>query len=175
MTQHIDWIQSDGGPLICILASVAHGWRGIDGASAGSEDSGKTDYERACSISGYLGSLIVKDRTAIILGDMPMVTSIVKSKSGLYILRIMYADSENDVIEYVSQYDGRQGVLESEESQKFESDGSGIVIFDSAYPGAQEKLETISYPLARGLYRIDARLIEIQNQASFILHEIKIS
>lgn len=175
MTQHINWIKSDGGPLICILASAAHQWRGTErGVGSGDNENGATDYERACSILGYLGLVQLTDGVAIVLGDMPMATSILKLKtSEICILRVMYASSNEEVISYVECCNGTQGKLEEDAILNFESDGSGIVLFDSAYSGTEERLEAISYPLASGNYRVDTRLVDLQDHASFVLHRIE--
>ncbi len=85
MTKFTNWIQSDGGPLICILASAAHSWLGIDGIGPDGSENGETDYDRACSMSDYLDLIQVSGSVAIILGDAPMATSIVDAEDrGLY-------------------------------------------------------------------------------------------
>lgn len=166
------WIQSDGGPLICIPMSAAHLWFGTDGTSFESAG-GLSDYERACAIDGYLGLIQVRDRVALVLGDMPMATSILQSRlSEIYIVRLMYMDDQEDVIDYILEHQEKFERNEQKEIVNFESDGSGIIIFDSAYLSSECEIESISYPLTEGTYRIDTRIIELEDRASFLLHGI---
>lgn len=102
-----------------------------------------------------------------------MATSIADTeKYGTYIVRILYANSEDDVVKCIDNYDGISGKKSEEKVMDFKSDGSGILIFDSAYSGSVKIMEMISYHLEAGDYQIDTRIIEKQGSYSIVLHKI---
>lgn len=93
----LDWVNSSGGPLVLMDSGLAELWRGTIGNSGSSL--AVTDYERACLINGFIGKVDVGGGEAIVLGDEPAQSAMVKIESGLFmVVRWVWADNEADVL-----------------------------------------------------------------------------
>jgi hypothetical protein len=76
------WVNSLGGPLIVLEACLLPHWQGIQNG----------DYERACAIDGWFGTLPVADGFALVLADEPTMTTVVARPDGVVFARWHAAD-----------------------------------------------------------------------------------
>jgi hypothetical protein len=67
----IKWISSFGGPFVLLSRSTASLWRGTEGRITHGTEDGSTDYEAACSISGYAGLIHGNSQDIVVLNDGP--------------------------------------------------------------------------------------------------------
>jgi immunity protein 21 of polymorphic toxin system len=170
----MDEVKSAGGPLICVESRLSHEWRGIEGLSVKPDVSMvgiSTDYERAYrGPNNYLTVLPLIHGTALILGEMPLVTGVWKNSLNQIVLwRIFYAEQDDDV----------PGMLASLPEETFETSlqsielsfGSrNVVIFDSALPGDEAQAESISFKIAPGKYVVTTHVAKPTPSAELLLH-----
>ena len=165
-------ISSGGGPLVCIEIDAVDRWHGIAGSEAflkgGLERA--NDYQRACSIRDYLGQVPLGDRTALVLGDMPLETSIWQRSGDLpKIVRVYYGDPGVDIhalLEAAGELDFDDPV----EAMSVEFSASPVVIFDSAYSGADESIDQICFEILKGKYVALTKQFELDERTSVLVH-----
>ena len=118
------WIESTGGPLIAIPETHLLMWTGTDGP----------DYERACAISNYVGTLSVGDAQALVFGDEPMSTTCVELPSvGLLIARWMWAPDRASATQALASVT-KNDFVNPLESIAVRSASRRYRMFDSAFP-----------------------------------------
>jgi hypothetical protein len=130
----------------------------------------ETDYARACKIKDYVGVVEVADGYSIVLGDMPLATTV--SVDGLgrtFIVRPIYMDPHDDPISLV------QGVQDTDlgkelESIEFSVTNRRMLIFDSALSGDGLGEEYLSSLISAGRYRIVTYEFKPSSSLSSILH-----
>ncbi|MEV0645159.1 Imm21 family immunity protein [Phytomonospora sp. NPDC050363] len=87
------WVDSLGGPLIVLPATLLPDWRGsaAEDEPADADD----DYERACAVDEYAAAIPVGDGEGLVLGDEPAMTCYLPEHRAF--LRWIAADSETDL------------------------------------------------------------------------------
>lgn len=186
MRDELDWVKSGGGPLICVETQIAPHWRGIEGKgiSNESEKIHANDYERACSIDGYIGYIPLSDRKALILGDMPSATQVCRLPNQIpMILRTFYADSNVNIADELKSRP-ELDFSNSEETLYFNVNSPNFVIFDSAMPykhlncpredkysNLDNYKRSIVFDIPPGKYLIITKSFEIIPETSFLLHK----
>jgi len=179
------WVASLGGPLILVPVEVAHLWRGTDGIgpssevweSWGQDDFPGTDYGRACGVDDYLGVLACGPGECLILGDEPMQATILPASDGGLIVRWMWAECEEDVIQVIRSVP--EDVWEAI-SHRFNVGEGDLLLFDSAYPGddlpttsAGTNVPWLRVSVPRGTYEIDTADYEPDQRTRLILHRLR--
>lgn len=169
----MDWIKSGGGPLICIERELATCWRGVAETAGGIDASVETmsDYDRACQIRDYLGTLDVRKGHALILGDMPLETSVWNDeRGGAFIVRLFYIDPGQDVPQILRKIDDCW-FNDPDEAISFEAISGHMVIFDSAYPGVEQKKKNLLFEISPAKYRVLSKVINPNSRTSILLHK----
>ncbi len=85
----VQWVETEGGPLIGVPESVLEHWSGVFGA-----DGGTDDYARACAVRELVGAIDVGGRTALILADEPADTVFLPEMR--MFVRALAQDAEDD-------------------------------------------------------------------------------
>lgn len=160
----MSWVESAGGPLLLIPASLLHGWEGGNGSGRAA-----TDYDRACDVEGYVGVIPVGEGQGLVLGDMPMPVAWWPDSGGI-LVRWMAADSEGAVIELLKALPDSLG-WETEVSIELTSDEE-LILFDAAYPGNELPSKVGLIPARRGLYAVETAIVE-KEDISLVLHRFK--
>ena len=148
----MDWIMSEGGPLICLETKLERSWGGIDMLTKESCGA-RTDYERACQITDYAGTIPLSVGCAFILTG-PLDTAFWLIPSGeLLIARFIYAEADVDDDKIL------KGAKDSLFSQPIAINhisfsSSNLSMFDSAEPGTDENKKSLSFEIKPGNYRI---------------------
>lgn len=158
------WLESTGGPLILLEDDLVGHWRGYLTRS----DSGVTDYERACQISDYLGTVGVASRSGVVLGEEPYSTTWWQSREsdrGL-LVRWVCAEDEGQVIDALTALSNgdweRTGV-------ELKNASGRLLLFDSASPGFD--IDTfLLIELPKGSYQVETLHYNPDLQTSLILH-----
>ena len=154
----MEWINSEGGPLIIIGAKRVKNWSGIQ----------NDDYDRACAVDDYLGVIDVSNSQAIVLGDEPCQTSVYHSQRlGMLIVRWLWADSEMEVkksLELLTIEDFDT----PEEEAFFEASDCHLILFDAVSEGANAV--GLSLELNRTKYKIVTINFATDDSCSLIVH-----
>lgn len=172
---NLNWIKSDGGPLICIEARLSCRWCGNEGGFRSGSCSAvrPTDYERACERPEYLGLVAVEGGTALILGDAPLETTAwIESKTLMYIARLVYADKGEGIERAIA--DIRPDVWNSpEEVLRYVVETGPLTIFDSALRGEFSEKDQIMLAVEAGLYEVRTSMIQVSDNARALVHRFK--
>jgi hypothetical protein len=158
------WIESTGGPLILIEEALMPYWNGHSSSS----HSSMTDYERACAISDYLGTIGVGPGHAVVLGEEPASTAWWHSSEldFSYLVRWVFAESEDEIIKALDTLS-----INSWERNDIEIKVAKekLVLFDSAFPGYD--IDTsISIQIPTGTYIVETLHYTPNAETSLILH-----
>lgn len=172
MSGNSSWIKSGGGPLICMEKQLAPYWRGT--RTSGGHSTNKifaNDYDRACSVSDYVGKISIDDQQALILGDMPLQTLIWETDSNLPILvRVFYADPYTDVVEKLNAMQNLD-FSNPIEIIDFDIIFGHMIVFDSAYSGSDLSKLQLSFELPQGKYMVVTKQFEPDDRTSVLLHK----
>ncbi|MFD4613102.1 immunity 21 family protein [Streptomyces sp. NPDC058451] len=145
----VEWVESEGGPLIVVPEVVLSSWSGAD------SDESETDYDRACGVDGYAGLVAVGQSQALVLGDDPASTSFLPER-GLFV-RWCAAESEEELLGSV---DAALADAAWEPEQLWDVPGP-VVLFDSAWPGDELEPENhLRVDLEPGRYSVRATYVE---------------
>jgi hypothetical protein len=158
------WLESTGGPLILLEEDLLPYWGGY----LSSFNSGVTDYERACEVSDYLGSIKVASRSGVLLGEQPYATT-------------WWEPSELDdglIVRWVSGEDEAASIQELTQvpisnwertNVEIEVVNGRLVLFDSVEPG--DNIETfIVIQKPKGTYVAETQHYNPDSNTSLILH-----
>ncbi|WP_373926529.1 Imm21 family immunity protein [Paludisphaera borealis] len=185
MRDSMAWVGTGGGPLIVIPAEFAPLWRGGEEWSpprgpaqrGGDASRFRSDYDRACAVDDYLGSLNVGVGRALILGDEPMMTAFVPQPAGGLLVRWMYGEDDGAVSRAVCAIPVE--VWKTTPHQLPVGWGE-ILVFDSAYPGdaLPVSIEGGTTPwlriaLPQGNYHIDTAVYCPDESTSLVLHRLR--
>ncbi len=166
--EECDWISTNGGPLLIISSSLVPLWRGNETTR---DHNLKTDYDRACQVSGYIGTVDVAHGQAVVCGEQPfMSTWWHESASEGMIVRWVCADGEDDITSLLSNKD----VIDWEDDFTiFNNFSDSIHIMDSSRSGfdTEDKLVVL---LNRGIYKIETCLLNLNPRLEFILHRFSL-
>lgn len=169
----MEWTRSNGGPLICLEEQLCPHWlgtTGLDGHEVSSPGD-LTDYERACQVRDYLGTINLVSGRVLILGDMPLETSVWQAASGtVHIVRLFYADPHTDFARLLREIDPRLFDTPDELLQ-FEVSLGRMVLFDSAFRGAEPRKRALSFHIPPGKFRIATKTIDPDDRTSMVLHK----
>jgi hypothetical protein len=154
----MEWITSEGGPLIIIGRKSLADWQGIE----------SNEYDRACAVDDYAGVINVSTSQALVLGDEPCQTAIYHSKSlGVLIVRWQWAKSESSVqniVECLTAEDFKK----AEEETDYRVDDSSLLLFDSVSAG--DGVTGMSLSLPEATYRVATICYAPDDDTSLILH-----
>jgi hypothetical protein len=185
----LKWIESAGGPLILISDNVVKLWSGVFNRAAYSTDiivdtdnfldPNETDYGKACSIRNYIGVVDIKNNSALVLGDDPMMTTVFNSSDyKIGIARWYYAPENSD--EIIDQL--LLGLdLESIDNWEFELalnfSSKTQYLFDSAWDGkrldnAKINDDFLVTHLLDGQYKVSTAIYEPNSETKLFLHKL---
>ncbi|PHV09521.1 hypothetical protein CSQ89_21300 [Chitinimonas sp. BJB300] len=172
MSTALKWIKSGGGPLLCIESELLQQWLGVEGNSVanGQDNTFANDYERACSVSDYLGKTPLGDRQAMVLGDEPLETMIWRqTEQPPLIVRVYYADPDVDVIERLGTVQDLD-FSDPAESMEVEFNSKDMIVFDSAYPGKDIDNMFLTFELPPGTYTVITKPFQPDDRTSVLIH-----
>jgi Immunity protein 21 len=171
----MNWIKSVGGPLICVERELAPLWLGIvgNGVSDRFVTPLASDYDRACAVSDYVGSVDLPRGKALILGDMPLETTVWRPQSALpLIIRAFYMEPGVNLQKLLTAHSNLD-FADPIESIDCEVESGHMVIFDSAVPWLQEGGPSLSLEIPSGNYQILTKVFELDSQTSVLIHKFE--
>lgn len=153
----MEWIESDGGPLVVLPRSAVSTWQGTD----------TKDYEEACGVEDYLGRLPREWGEVVVLGDEPFRTGVLLRSDGVAIVRWRYAASEEELLTSAREAD--LDLLHPVETLAVTLLDEPYVILDSATHGSRAK--TIEFSPPPGTRLLQTYVVEdAEHKTSMILH-----
>src|SRR5260221_7899824 len=185
----LQWMQSNGGPLLLVSGEHLLSWEGVAPPSDGrhieaqfrwnGQDAPATDYDRACDVKEYVGLLGIDTGHGLVLGDEPRTIawqpsatageSAEDDTSGV-LIRWVYANSEAEVMEaltHVPETAWRDdGLLLSVGREP-------LYLLDAAYVGSElEGDDHLTIHLPPGRYSIATAEYAPDSQTSLLLHRL---
>lgn len=168
MNANVEWIESDGGPLIFAAKSALLHWFG-NKPSAKPDD--PTDYERACAVADEIDVISIGHLQALVLGDEPDRTALIeRDASDLLVVRWRSADLEESLLSALSAAD--MGHLPFSRSCTFAAMADEYFLFDSAYPGL-EIPRCLNATLQAGNFSVETALFKPDSRICALLHRIR--
>lgn len=160
----LDWIYSEGGPLVCGGVAAVAAWQGANGSSVGMAD---TDYERACDTVDYLSMLPSGAGVILVLGDEPMQSSFAATGNCLCVVRWIACTSQEQAISAIARLPATLDELEA--PLDFRLDEYELVMFDAAASGTATVTKASS-PLPPGSYRVTTESYKEKGRFEFVVH-----
>ena len=163
----MDWVESNGGPLLLVPERYLRDWLGADGPT-----SGGTDYERACAADDYAAPIEVGRGQGIVLGDEPLPTSWRAGDRGGLLVRWIAAPSEDAITSALATLP--EGLpWESVVDVYIEEDYGPLVLFDAAVPGAELPAEHLRFTLPAGRYAFELSAYHPSDDTALLLHRLR--
>lgn len=144
--RRIQWLDTGGGPFVLLSSSTLPEWGGVRGAGDPNE------FERACDVSNYIGSIAFADSEVLVLGDDPFPTAFLASPAfgGGYIIRMLWGDDMEKASAAAHKLPAEAWTTES---LVFDAGRGGLVLFDAAHSGIHAP-HRIDVPLGPGRYAV---------------------
>ncbi len=162
------WVESAGGPLIVLEEHLLSAWTGSfplpEAANAA------TDYDRACRVDDYVGTIDVASGHGFVLADEPMRTAwwpLPEANAGI-LVRWQWAASEDHVIAALTHL---PDVGWAEADIAFDVHHGNLILFDSACAG-NEVDDLVRIKLAPGNYVITTTHYTPNSTLSLLLHRV---
>jgi hypothetical protein len=166
MYDKLDWIESEGGPLMLAPRSALVDWHGIL-STAGS----KTDYDRACDIEDEIGVISIMGKAAIVLGDMPNRTALLCLGKEIIVLRWQWAPSEEALLSAVFAATGFRS-LQFSRNCSILAWAEDYWLFDSGVPG-DEVSEHLHVRMEAENYLIETAYLKQNRDVCAVIHRLR--
>jgi hypothetical protein len=122
-------------------------WHGAD------FDKDVSDYDRACAIDDYTGTIDVGRNKALVLGDMPSDTSVITpDPQTVLLIRWIWAENSDQVTDTINNFEIR-GQEWTATGEEIEIKNSTLLLFDSSYRGTELEEKT-EIPVDPGTFTI---------------------
>jgi hypothetical protein len=182
----LNWIGSTGGPLILISDKSYGLWSGIlkrdsylNNKIEEADDflnADEADYGKACSIQGYLGVVNIGDDTALILGDEPLLTTVIYSTDKMVIIaRWYYGENDELVDNYLNTID-LNSIDNWELSLTFKLNSDRQYLFDSACSETMINKKANGFlhlDIKQGEHKIWTTIYEPDSTTRLIIHKLE--
>jgi len=166
----LEWIESEGGPLLLAPRSRLRDWSGIDVR----ESESQSDYDRACAITDEVGIISIGDGSAVVLGDMPDRTALVTEHAAtdVFIVRWRCAASEESLLAALFADSSIQR-LPYADACWMATGAEEYMLFDSAYNGAEIE-RYLSVSLQAGGYSIETCEFKPDKATNAVVHRMQL-
>lgn len=163
----IQWIESDGGPLLLASKRAVQEWTGVHAAN---NINGVTDYERACAVQEEIDVIPIRSMWGVVLGDEPDRTGLFQGLSDLLLVRWRWAESEDSLLSVVRLAIDR---LQFVASGIFTTQPGEHVLFDSAC-SASEIVKSINFILTSNKYYLETALLQPDKNICALIHRLRV-
>jgi hypothetical protein len=172
----LTWLYGKG-PLLLISRDLLPAWSGIEVPERrvvraafrwGRSEARACDYDRACDVNGYVGTLRVGKGQGLVLNDVPMPTAWRASRQGggLFV-RQEYADPGTDFRALLRR--ARRSF--TPERAVFRIARPEAVLFVSSWPGEEvEDGDHLAFRLRPGRYTVHTARFCPDEQTAVVLH-----
>ena len=163
----MDWVESNGGPLLLAPERYLLDWLGADGPATGG-----TDYERACSVDDYAEAIEVGSGQGIVLGDEPLPTAWHPIARGGMLVRWVAAPDEATIERVLAELP--EGIpWESIFDVDIDAEDGALILFDAAVPGAELPREHLRVTLPPGRYAFELSAYHPAANTALLLHRFR--
>ena len=163
----MEWIESEGGPLVVVPAAALDRWRGAATEFDTDDVDSWGDYGRACQIDGYAGILDLGDDRVLVLSDEPAATTYVAER-GLFV-RWIYAGAEAEVVRLLPAAVRSADWVDA----GVWTTGGSACLFDAAFAGPEVEVERhLTVDLAAGSYRVRVAYTEPAKGTALVLVQL---
>ena len=144
--QKVEWLDTGGGPFVILPSHSLRKWGGLRAEGA------PNDFDRACDVTDYLGTIPFDAAQALVLGDDPFPTAFFAAPTfgGAYIVRMLWGEDLEKATRAVHAIPRSSWTTEQ---LLFDGGSGALVLFDAAHPGPQAP-HRISVPLGPGRYAV---------------------
>ena len=134
-------------------------WHGSDDSDEAAD--GDTDYDRACAINDYAGSIAVADSQAIVLGDASMhaVWWPLATDRGV-VARVEFTESDEHLRKLLRETDYE--ALKGGDLELVLPPG-GLWLFEAAYGGDELTSNSLRIDLPAGRYRVRTHALQTKS------------
>jgi hypothetical protein len=160
----LQWTVSGGGPLICTSPEAGKLWKGTLGSSTEEE---RSDYERACSQTDYISTILCGSYLALVLGDEPLQSTFAESDGNVLVCRWISCISSVIAESAIRQLPSRLPVVE--EPTEYRLDSADLMMFDSA-DSAIDASSANRIRLNPGSFSITTETYKKENIFEFLIH-----
>ena len=87
-----NWLENYGSPYIIMEKMNMINWDKIN------------DYEKICSVKNYIGTIKLKNKNILVLGDESMPLKIIYKDNAIIILRLVYSSKKEKGKRYNKNY-----------------------------------------------------------------------
>jgi hypothetical protein len=185
----LQWMESNGGPLLLVPGEHRLAWEGIEPPRDGppiearfrwnGPDEPATDYDRACNVKGYVGQIEIGAGYGLVLGDYPTGTAWLAFHNteddgdavGGILIRWMHANSEADVLSAIQHVPDE---LWHDDGLTLEVGSQPLYLFDSAFAGDDLAGDDhLLIHLPTGEYAIATAEYEPDRDTAVVLHRLQ--
>lgn len=169
--QAMNWIASEGGPLICLEVAHQNTWGGIERLSVPCQGA-KSDYDRVCQASAHAAySVPLVGGAALALGMGSLDTAVWTTASGsTLIVSVVCAEPDVDESQWLGTVD--ESIFDHPlESTRITFSSGHLTLFDSADLGDEPEKKSIMFELAPGRYQVLSQTFDPHDEISFVLHK----
>ncbi|HJU90159.1 MAG TPA: Imm21 family immunity protein [Gemmatimonadaceae bacterium] len=162
----LEWLESNGGPLLLLSEDLLESWHGADGPM-----SGATDYERACATRQPLERIRVGSGFGLVLGDEPISTAWMPDASGSGGVLVRLSSAADQAVAERAVRQGAKGGLPRGSSMVMPV-RSALVLFDAAHSGTDLPPKALRIELAPGEYEVDTLSLQPDPDTTLLLHRL---
>lgn len=168
MQQHLEWIESGGGPLLFAPRSALSEWHGNTSSVPGAV----TDYQRACAVTDEIDAISVGTAQALVLGDEPDRSALIaRSPTNVLVLRWRWAQSEESLLPLLNLEEIDR--LPSSAEKVFKTVADQYLLFDSAYRGV-EIVHALRAELKAGSCSFDTLDFRPNADTCVLIHRLRV-
>jgi hypothetical protein len=160
------WLESDGGPLVLIPASVLTQWRG-----SGIERYDPVDYDMACSIRDFVGLLDFRTKKILVFGDEPTPAIVTTMFGEPCVIRWFACESQELAEKVISSIP--RALPEFAKALRCEILEEEHLLFDAALPGMLTEGASHKLLLERGTYLVTTEPYCDTKNYDFLVHRFK--
>lgn len=162
------WIESGGGPLILIGKSFLNEWGGCDKSS---DPNYGSDYDRACNTHEYAELISIPSGEAIILGDEPNRTTVMRrSGEEAIIVRWRWAPNEEELFKHFEKIN--ENLFKEADCLRLRITDDEVDIFDSSFSGVAA-VDMLTVELTPGEYTLSTIMYEPDSDTCLLLHRLR--
>jgi hypothetical protein len=163
----LNWVNSEGGPLICVTPSASANWRGTNASSMGDA---RTDYVRACDVLDYLGVIPCGLAEVLVLGDAPLQSAFAVTDGDVVIVRWVSCMSNERAAEVIASLPSQLPVIG--ESVQFSVHEPCLFLFNAALD-KPSVTESHHIAIESGRYTVTTESHKIDQEFEFLVHRFK--
>lgn len=172
------WVDASGGPHIVLPELYASAWEGCFVPSGGrsveallrsTPDGQATDYDRACDVPGWLGSITVGPGHALVLSGDRTPVAYYHWRESHFLLRWVYAESETELLDHFHDV---HAILPVDEEAAFYHPGGKIYLMDATDVPSRWQGQHTEFELPSGRYHVQTSHSRTE-QSYIIVHSLR--